>query len=268
MFRGARCVWLGVLLLALTRTSFGEEIWAFRFNSVSYGIGVSWHDDLVFHNTTAQDASVRLTGVSNGQIRPDETNEISVPAGRTVSMAVRTGLWWPDSYPGFWVVRVDVPEGVLVASRGGVNAECPSPCGAPPNPFPNLGAFTMPVFRALVPPGERQVLIGTDLGAQSSRFNVGLYNAGERETVSTVSVYQACDDALLESRTVAVPANTTLQVGGFGSAKTHCDPNGVFNTWLRHAVVVMDQPGISYVFNMADDLPFHPRIPLGAAVGF
>jgi hypothetical protein len=269
MLRRGKLVWLGCSVLVASQPAIAGEIWAFRFNSSSQGISVSWHDDLVCHNATGQDAAVRLVGISNGHIRTNETIKIPVPAGRTVSLARRWGVWEPDSYPALWVVRADVPEGVVVASRGGVHGECPSPCGAPTNPSPTLGAFPMPVFQALVAPGQRQVLIGTDAGAQSSRFNLGLYNAGEREAVATVSVYQACDDALLESRTVAVAANTALQVGGFGSAKTHChDADGEPNTWLRYAVVVMDQPGLAYVFNVVDDLPFHPRIPIGAAVGF
>ncbi len=258
---------LGLALYVCAVGGARADIWAFRFDARSGGISVSWHDDLVFHNTAKQDAVVRLVGISNGEIRPEDPIEIPVAAGRTVSLAGR-GLWKPDSFPDLWVVRLEVPEGVIVASRGGLDGECPSPCGLPPNPLPNLGAFSMPVFRDLVSAGVGQIHVGADLGAQPSRFNVGLYNGGERDAVATISVYQACDDTVLESRSVIVPANSALQVGGLGSAKTHCDPNAGFNTWLRYAVVVMDQPGISYLFNLNDDLPFHPRLPIGAAGGF
>ena len=38
-----------------------SEIWTFRFNSLSNRISTSWHDDLIFHNLTNQDATVRAT---------------------------------------------------------------------------------------------------------------------------------------------------------------------------------------------------------------
>lgn len=245
------------------------EIWAFRFDSLSNPISTSWHDDLIFHNTTAGDAVVRLLGVSNGAIRSDDLMEISVPAGRTVSMWNFWGVWWPDTFPGFWAVHAEVPDGVLVASRGEAHSECPSPCGRPTNPDPDLGTFAMPVFRALVQSGVPQLHMGADLGAETARLNVGIYNAGAAIGTATITVYPACDDTPLEVRTVRILPNTASQAGGFGSAKPSCGvPERGQNPWLRYAVVVVDQPSVSYVINVADDLPFWPKIPFGAAIGF
>ena len=40
------------------------------------------------------------------------------------------------------------------------------------------------------------------------------------------------------------------------------------NPWLRYAVVLVDQPSVSYVINVADELPIFPSIPFGVAIGF
>jgi hypothetical protein len=263
---------LTLILSALfaSRTVSASEIWTFRFNALNNRLSTSFQDDLIFYNTTGQDAVVRLLGVSNGEIRPDDRLEISVPAGRTESMWTHFDTWIPDTFPGFWAVHVEVPDGVLVASRGGAMSQCPPPCAAPTNPFPNLGVFPMPVFGSLVPAGTRQVHMGADLGTKAARFNAGLYNSSSLPAVATISVYQACDDALLETRIVPVPANTALQVSGLGAVKPTCafaDPRP-HNSWLRYAIVVVDQPSVSYVMNVAEDLPYFPSIPFATAIGF
>ena len=247
-------------------SAFGSEMWAFRFNSISLAQSTSWHDDLVFHNTTAQDAVVRLLGVSNGGVAPGYPTEVSVPAGRTVSMKEHFGVWEsPDAM--LWVVHLDVPESVLTYSRGGAHAECPSPCGAPPNPFPNLGAFSMPVFHSLVPAGQAQIHMGADLGFQKSRVNIGIYNSGASIATAAIVLRQACDDSVLESRMVSVPADTVLQFGGFGSLETSCDARDFENIWLRYVTVTVDQPSLSYIVNLLEPLPFYPRILLSVPIG-
>jgi len=176
-------------------------------------------------------------------------------------------VWEPPDGPLLWVVHCDVPDGVLAASRGGADVECPSPCGSPPNPFPNLGAFSMPVFRSLVPAGQSQIHLGADLGTLGSRFNTGIYNAGPVAATATVAVYQACDDTQLESRSLSVPADTAIQLGGLGSVATHCPSDTPLNTWLRYARVTVDQPSLSYIVNIADPFPAGFLIPLGVPIG-
>ena len=257
---------LGMLALA-AGVSSATEVWAFRFDSISLAQSTSWHDDLIFHNTTAEDAVVHLLGVSNGGPPDGNPTEVTVPAGRTVSLKDLFGVWEPLQGGPLWVVHLDVPDGVLTFSRGGADGECPPPCGAPTNPLPNLGAFSMPVFRALSAPGQRQIHVGADLGTQPARINIGIYNAGTSTATATVSVYQACDDTVLETRTAAVPADTAAQFGGMGSALTQCPADTPLNTWLRYAVVTVDQPSLSYVVNLADPLPTLPRILLSVPVG-
>jgi hypothetical protein len=270
-WRRRLAVALGLLTCLVSGAASASEIWTFRFNSLNYRrLTISWQDDLIFRNTTDQDAVVRLLGLSNGGIRSDEVRDIAVPAGRTLSLWNLWNRWQPDTFPALWVVHVEVPDGVLVASRGGENSQCPSPCGAPTNPFPDLGAFTMPVFHSLVPAGTQQMHMGADLGTKAARFNVGLYNAGAATATATISVYQACDDTLLESRTLRIPANTAVQPSGIGSVKPSCGDADVpgRNPWLRYAIVIVDQPSVSYVINVAEGPSVWPSIPFATAIGF
>ncbi len=269
-WRRGLAVFLGLTSLFVSGAACGSEIWAFRFDSYSWRISTAYRDDLIFHNTTDQDAVVRLLDVSNGAIAPGDLREIAVPAGKTVSMWNHWGVWEPDPLSEFWVVHVDVPDGILVTSRGGAKSQCPPPCAAPPNPLPDLGAFTMPVFRSLVPAGTPQVHMGADLGTKAARFNVGLYNAGSTTATATISVYQACDDALLERHALTIAANMAVQPSGIGSVKTSCGDTDVpgRNPWLRYVVVVVDQPSVSYVINVAEGLSLWPSIPFATAIGF
>jgi hypothetical protein len=256
-----------VTLVLAAGSAVGSEVWAFRFNAFSPAISTSWRDDLVFHNTNTQDAVVRLIGISNGGVQVGDLAEVTVPADRTVSLTNLFGVWQPQDAT-LWVVHVDVPDGVLAFSRGGAYGECPSPCTVPRNPLPGLGAFSMPLFRALVSAGQPQIHMGADLGFQPSRINVGIYNAGASAAKATVVVFQACDDAALESRTISISPDTVVQLGGLGSAKAHCESQPeATNIWLRYVTVTMDQPGLSYIVSLADPLPAYPRILLSVPIG-
>jgi len=254
---------LGSMLAAVRANA--SEAWAFRFNA--YGSTQSWHDDLAFHNTTNQDAVVHLIGVSNGSVNQGDLLDVVVPAGRTVSLADHSGVWGTDESPDLWVVHFDAPDGVLVSSRGGLHLECPSPCGQPPNPIPTLGTFTMPVVRSLAPAGTRQFHFGADLGGQTSRSNVGIYNAGDAAATAVVYLYRACDDTLVGTRAVTVPANSARQVGIRPSAESApCADTQKLNQWLHYVTVVADQPGMSYVFNILEQPVVSPfRLPFGVA---
>jgi hypothetical protein len=265
--------WLaGIALLAPVVPAFAADAWAFRFNVRTFN--TSWHDDLSFHNTTDSEAVIHLVGVSNGGINEGDLLDVAVPVGRTVSLTDLFGVWGTDAFPELWVVHFDAPDGVLVSSRGGLDSECPSPCGQPPNPFPNLGAFTMPVFRSLAPANTRQFHFGADLGAvwaspvvaRPGRSNVGIYNAGNAEAAAVVSLHRACDDALIATRTVRVPTNSAVQVGIQQSSEpVACAETQKLNQWLRYVTVVVDQPSLSYVFNLAEDAPNFTPLPFGVA---
>lgn len=255
-----------VALLFVSGLALGSDVWVFRFDSTSLAIATSWHDNLVFHNIAAQDAVVHLVGISNGGIPPGSSADLTVPARRTVGFTVLSPFWEPYG-SDLGVVHMDVPDSVLVFSRGGASGECPSPCGPVPGPYPDLGTFSMPVFRSLVPPGQVQIHMGADLGTEPSRINVGIYNAGALPASATVTVSQACDDTVLETRTLSIPPDNAIQFGGLGSAAPHCESHPLDpNPWLRYVTVTVSEPSLSYIVNRAEPLPFHPQILLSVPI--
>lgn len=106
--------------------------------------------------------------------------------------------------------------------------------------------------------------MATDLGTQLIRTNVGVYNGGASPANVRIEVRRACDDVVVEARSATIPADTVIQFTGF------TDPNfsgctSVATTYYsRYVVVVMDQPGFSFVTVLASDLP--PRIAITSSV--
>src|SRR6202158_3099577 len=92
---GARTLGVVLLLLVEMADARAVDLYAFRFRSfggsASCQFGTQWRDDMIFHNTTAQDAIVRLVEMTGGE--GDRTPQLAVPAGRTVTLANNPGLW-------------------------------------------------------------------------------------------------------------------------------------------------------------------------------
>jgi hypothetical protein len=82
-----------------------------------------------------------------------------------------------------------------------------------------------------------------------------------------ISLHRACDDALIGTRTVTVPANSAVQVGVRASTQpAPCADPQKLNFWLRHVTLVVDQPSLSYVFNVLEEpVVDPPRLPFGVA---
>jgi hypothetical protein len=218
---------------------------------------INWHDDLIFHNTTDRNLTVRLLSMTGGA--GDRTPELDIPAHKTISLTNLWGMWSPAIEP-LWVVQVDVPSGIVTSSRAGGYSWLGTG-GAPPSGVPDLGAFAMPVFRDLVPAGETQYLFGADLGAQAARVNVGLYNAGTSDSDFSVEVRSACDDSVLARKVVTLSAGNVVQQS-LNPSPTSCLQS---NPWSRYVTVTASQPSISYIVNMSTDascLAF-PKVPYG-----
>jgi hypothetical protein len=253
------------MALLVIANAEASDVYAFRFRtsgaSTSCPFATDWHDDLIFHNTTAEGAAVRLLEMTGGD--GDRTEQLEVPAGRTVSLADKPGMWEPFD-GGLWVVHLDVPAGVLVSSRAGAFSR-DTLGGVPPSGIPDLGAFPMPVFPALAAPGQSQLLMGADLGAENARVNVGVYNAGNSAATVTIEVHAGCDDGILETTTLSVSAGVVQQVGGLGHTSSQC-PVSTVNTWLRYVTVRADQPTLSYVSNLQNDAACLARMPYSAVI--
>jgi hypothetical protein len=76
------------------------------------------------------------------------------------------------------------------------------------------------------------VHLGTDLGVSDSRTNVGIYNASDREANARIEIRRACDNAVVDQRTVTVPANTTSQIGGLVKGIDTCGGTPSTFAWI------------------------------------
>lgn len=248
---GARFLWLPVTLFFLsTGIARASDAYVLRFFASSQAapggaLCPIWVDNLAFHNPTASDLTVRLLGVSNGN-PPTSPTELVIPAGRTVSASGRTN-WTPSTHSPIWFVHLEVPDGLIVQSKGEVHS---SFCigGAPPSVLPDMGAFQLPVNRAVAAPGEKQVHLGVEIGAEDTYTNIGVFNAGTAPATALIEIFQACDDTLIDSRQLSIPPNTLVQVNGLGASVPKC-PELVIETWGKYATVTVDQPSLSYAIS-------------------
>lgn len=271
---------LGIILVSflpyssLTVPALAAEVYVVRF--ITSGTLVEppckylrWNDHLLFHNTASQAATVRFLGVSNGPPRADASN-LTVPAGRSRSVAGTLLGWNPNGNAVLWVNRLDVPDGVLLASRLEVAVGSGAPC-APASDGRGVGATGLPTFSSLRAPNERQYHLATDIGADATgyaanaRINVGIYNAGSMTATATVEVHRGCDERLMESRTTSIPADSILQVLGL-STRTGpgCGSPFTTNLYTTYVIVRVDQPSFSYAVTLSNELP--PQIPIGVSL--
>ena len=151
---------VGLLLCAgFSMPALGADVYVVRFITSGTLIEppfkyLRWNDHLVFHNTTDQDAVIRLLGVSNGPRRP-EAIDLTVPARRSRSVAGTLFDWHPSSGESPWVNRLDVPLGVLLTSRLEVAVGSGAPCPVASDSR-GVGATGFPTFRSLRAANERQ----------------------------------------------------------------------------------------------------------------
>jgi hypothetical protein len=256
-----RLVWaiLAGLFAGMPGVSAGEDLYAVRFfaRSGSGFLLILWEDELLFHNTNTEDRIVTLLGVSNGE-PPDGDRQLQVPAGRTVR--IRSG-WAPRGGADLWAVHLDVPAGVVVQSRAEAHSDCI--CGRPPSPTPDMGSFSLPVFRALTPANVRQVHLGADLGGERSYVNVGIYNAASAPATYSIELRQACDDAILDQRRADIPPNSIVQVTGLSGTPSGC-PGIQGGSWNRYVKVNVDKPSFSYIVNKKSDLVLPTSVPFNS----
>jgi len=115
--------------------------------------------------------------------------------------------------------------------------------------------------------GAEQTHLATDLGTQPIRINVGIYNSGAAPSNAAIELRRSCDDAVVERRFTSVPANSVVQVFGITdtprTSGNSCSSSGSAY-YSRYVVVVMDQPGFSFITSLASNLP--PRTVIGTSM--
>jgi hypothetical protein len=210
-----------------------------------------WGDDILFYNTGVAPAVVRFLGVSNGSPQGDIPT-LTLPAGQPIFLNATLPVaeqWRPVPVPPMWVLHLEVPDGVVAESRD----EYRLVVGQPVIVITS-GKVSMPIFRELVAAGRPQVELGTDLGGHDSRANVGIYNAGADSATATIEVRRTCDGAVVDSRTVTIPANTLVQVGGLGTGSSADCPLSAAEPWARYTVVTVSQPSFTLVSNLNETI--------------
>ena len=255
-----------VVFVALTvvgRSAFARDVWivrisGFGLNRASGGTQL-WSDEVRVLNAGSAVESMRLIEASNGISLPI-SDPLPIPPGTTVFP--QQGSVWFLEIP-MAVFHLDVGDDVVVSSRLLSQACCPAI--ATPPPLPAFGAIPLPVFVALVPAGQQQVLVDTDLPGYSSRINLALFNASDTEAQALIEVISACDGRIVSTRSEPVPANSIIQTGiGNPAACSPTDegPHVDGPTWVR---VTMDQPGFAVAATLANFVD--PNIPIGISVG-
>lgn len=263
--------WIIMMLLGQLASTplLAEDVYLLRFfasGKEMQGWTSDWLDDTLFYNPGTQPAIVRILGISNGPLQPDAPNSLTIPPRTVVSLRSSIGTFLNPPGAGnpargiVWVLHLDVPAGLVVESR---NEFYRVAHFGPPVTNPPVGRVSMPVFRRLASAAEPQVILGTDLGLTKTRINVGIYNAGAIPATAKIEIRRACDDSLTDSRSVTIPPNTTLQIGPMVEGSDVCSPSippppgepHRPDPWVRYTVVTVDQPSLSYVANVTEEVP-------------
>jgi len=251
---------------AISENAQASDAYFVGFEARGQG-SIVWRDNILLYNSGPAPAAVRFVDVSNGGAPAPSPLTLVVTPGRTVSISDATGdTWRARQLPPvpLWVLHLDVPDGVIVESR---NAFFESLKVEPFLIQSPRGKVSMPVIRQLTPAGQPQVHIGTDLGGPASRINVILFNAGTEVATATIEVRRACDDAVVDSRVLTVPANTAIQTAGLAAttslpASSDCPVSTSLSSapWARNTFVTMSQPGFSIVSNVNENVA-PPTVP-------
>src|SRR5882672_5582860 len=104
-------VLLLVLLLTVALPAFAEDVWVLQgfASSPIPGTVLSyrWTGDVLFHNASPSETTIRLIELSNGGPAPSADRSLVLSAGRSASAPGS----WRFAAP-LWVAHLDVPAGV------------------------------------------------------------------------------------------------------------------------------------------------------------
>lgn len=203
---------------------------------------IRWLADPLLYNTGVTVASVRIVHVSNGA---GIDNVVASLRPGSVRGAIALGA---GADAALWITHFDLPDGIGVEGR--MEYFAVNKCTLfPPDPSP-LGKVTTPVFTWLVPAGQEQIHFGTDLARQRARLNISVYNAGSVPALATAAVHlPECHEAKPVSNAFIVPADTAMQVP---LGEVDC---GTRTWWPSFVSVVVDQPSLSFVSSLSNEMP-------------
>ncbi len=237
-----RCLIFVAALLAADASA--SESWVLFGSVLGYRNGCdpsyAWRAEPIFHNTGAADRNISILHQSGTTSLP---STLTIPSGTSLPLSRVVG----GPPLGIGVIELDAPGDVSVQPR--LEYENILPCsGAAPALGPS-GNISLPLFR-LVDAGQAQVHYGLDLGIQSVRVNVGVYNAGTRTATATVTLRRpSCNN---ETNTfVTVPPDALVQVP-VPVPPVCISPVNPSPLWVLNATVIVDQPSFSYATTVSN----------------
>ena len=218
-------------------------------------VHASWSGDAFFFNTTGISASVRLLGISNGELPVGSIATLTLPPGQLVALSdVRQPDWRPagqSNFENFFVLHLDVPPSVVVESRDQVVLVNDCIQNQPVGPVVKL---SLPIFSSLVASNKTQTFVGTDAGSSSGRQNIAIYNAGSAQATAHIEVRRGCDSKIVDERTASISGNSIIQVNGLSLGENLC-PDPFVPVYARYTVVTVDQPSLVIVTTITTPQP-------------
>jgi hypothetical protein len=204
---------------------------------------ITWTGLLLFANTGTSDAVVRSF---------DSDVTLTVPAGGSL---VTPPIQWIRNQ-SLYTMHLDVPPGVVVQSR----LELGGRHRCPPIPPEILlagiyGRIVIPVRTALQPPNTPALHLGTDLGRNSARNNVAIFNGGSASANVHIETRRGCDGAVLDARDAVVPPGATVQINNLDATSTCQSAPLLLTPWVVSTVVTADQPTASWVSSIVNGRP-------------
>jgi hypothetical protein len=70
--------------------------------------------------------------------------------------------------------------------------------------------------------------------------------------LASIEVRRACDNSIVDRRTVAISPNTIIQVGGLTTGTNDCPSANRTQNYVRYTVVTVDQPSFSIVSTLTE----------------
>jgi hypothetical protein len=238
--------------MALVGAVRADDVWVLQGSAQSSLEGnlllYLYTSDVLLYNTNQSPARIRVIEVSNGPLLTTDRELILEPAHST-SIARAKKEWHPDSTAPLWVTHLDVPAGVIVESRISVGQLC-TVCGNMPNPG-IFGKLSFPVMRTLQTPLVPKIHVGTDLHAVPARNNVAVYNDGAVTAHAHIEVHQLCDEAIIDTRDIEIPAKSVLQTNNLLAVPANCTTAGT-GAEYTYVTVTVDQPSVSWVSSLSN----------------
>lgn len=205
-----------------------------------------WNASIVLHNFGERPAAVRLLGYSNGGSAVG-TSEIVIDANHSAATLLPRPAVLPSG--PVYVLKLEAADSVKVESR---LEYAYASCDTLPVPLGPAGQIQLPVFHSLTPAGRAQIHLGTDLGFQNARVNVGVYNGGDVSTTARVAVHHpACAAEPPAMTEVTIAPDTLVQVTA-ASRPCSVPQDRAVPQHVAYTVVTVDQPSLSYVTTLSN----------------